>query len=80
MKKLKPLKPWFIEEPTAPDDYVGHAAIRKALAPEGIKVATGEHCHNRVSSLLCGERRMLTPFADGIQATASTRSHRCLPD
>lgn len=49
MKKLKPLKPWFIEEPTAPDDYVGHAAIRKALAPEGIKVATGEHCHNRVS-------------------------------
>lgn len=48
MKKLKPLNPWFIEEPTAPDDYVGHAAIRKALAPEGIKVATGEHCHNRV--------------------------------
>ncbi|GHJ90170.1 hypothetical protein NliqN6_6572 [Naganishia liquefaciens] len=48
MKKLKPLNPWFIEEPTAPDDYVGHAAIRKALAPEGIKVATGEHCHNRM--------------------------------
>jgi L-fuconate dehydratase len=49
MKKLEPLKPWFIEEPTAPDDAVGHAAIRKALKPHGIGVATGEHAHNRVS-------------------------------
>ena len=38
----------FIEEPTSPDDILGHAAIRKALAPYGIGVATGEHCHNRV--------------------------------
>lgn len=49
MKKLEPLKPWFIEEPTAPDDAVGHAAIRKALKPINIGVATGEHAHNRVS-------------------------------
>lgn len=49
MKKLEPVKPWFIEEPTAPDDVVGHAAIRKALKPHGIGVATGEHAHNRVS-------------------------------
>ena len=49
MKQLEPLKPWFIEEPTAPDDVVGHAAIRKALKPHGIGVATGEHAHNRVS-------------------------------
>jgi len=48
MKKLEPLKPWFIEEPTAPDDAVGHAAIRKALKPHGIGVATGEHAHNRM--------------------------------
>ncbi|CAD6581144.1 MAG: hypothetical protein TREMPRED_002933, partial [Tremellales sp. Tagirdzhanova-0007] len=48
MKKLEPLKPWFIEEPTAPDDVVGHAAIRKALKPYGIGVATGEHAHNRM--------------------------------
>lgn len=39
-------KPWFIEEPTSPDDVLGHAAIRKAVAP--IKVATGEMCQNRI--------------------------------
>jgi L-fuconate dehydratase len=49
MKKLEPIKPWFIEEPTAPDDVVGHASIRKQLKPYGIGVATGEHAHNRVS-------------------------------
>ncbi len=38
----------FIEEPTAPDDILGHAAIRKALKPHGIGVATGEHAHNRM--------------------------------
>ena len=38
----------FIEEPTAPDDILGHAAIRKALRPFGIGVATGEHAHNRM--------------------------------
>ena len=38
--------PWWIEEPTSPDDVLGHAAIRKAVAPT--RIATGEHCHNRV--------------------------------
>lgn len=38
----------FIEEPTSPDDILGHAAIRAALAPHGVGVATGEHCQNRV--------------------------------
>ncbi|KAF8333299.1 mandelate racemase/muconate lactonizing enzyme [Amanita rubescens] len=46
--KLKEIKPWFIEEPTAPDDILGHATIRKALKPHGIGVATGEHAHNRI--------------------------------
>ncbi|GGC08712.1 L-fuconate dehydratase [Cellulomonas carbonis] len=36
----------WIEEPTSPDDVLGHAAIKKGVAPVG--VATGEHCHNRV--------------------------------
>lgn len=36
----------WIEEPTSPDDILGHAAIRRAVAPVGM--ATGEHCHNRV--------------------------------
>jgi L-fuconate dehydratase len=38
----------FIEEPTAPDDILGHAAIRSALKPYSIGVATGEHAHNRM--------------------------------
>ena len=36
----------WIEEPTSPDDVLGHAAIARAVAPIG--VATGEHCANRV--------------------------------
>jgi len=46
MKELAQFKPWFIEEPTCPDDVLGHAAIAKAVAP--IKVATGEMCASRV--------------------------------
>ncbi|KAI0346382.1 enolase C-terminal domain-like protein [Trametopsis cervina] len=48
VQSLEEIKPWFIEEPTAPDDILGHAAIRKALKPHGIGVATGEHAHNRM--------------------------------
>ncbi len=43
---LAEFDPWWIEEPTSPDDVLGHAAIRRRVAP--VKVATGEHCHNRV--------------------------------
>ncbi len=46
MRELSRFNPLWIEEPTSPDDILGHAAIRKAVAPVG--VATGEHCHNRV--------------------------------
>ena len=38
--------PYFIEEPTSPDDVLGHKAIREAISP--IKVATGEMCQNRI--------------------------------
>jgi len=48
MKELKEFKPWFIEEPTSPDDILGHKAVRDALKPYGIGVATGEMCQNRV--------------------------------
>ncbi|KAL1873466.1 hypothetical protein VTK73DRAFT_914 [Phialemonium thermophilum] len=48
MRKFVEFKPIFIEEPTSPDDVLGHAAIRKALKPYGVGVATGEHCQNRV--------------------------------
>ncbi|PWY96842.1 enolase C-terminal domain-like protein [Testicularia cyperi] len=49
MRHLAPLKPWFIEEPTAPDDVLGHAAIRRGIQDLGIGVATGEHAHNRMT-------------------------------
>jgi L-fuconate dehydratase len=43
---LAEFKPLWIEEPTSPDDILGHATIRRAVAPIG--VATGEHGQNRV--------------------------------
>jgi L-fuconate dehydratase len=48
VRALAPCHPLWIEEPTSPDDILGHAAIARALAPLGIGVATGEHGHNRV--------------------------------
>ena len=46
VKMLQFARPLFIEEPTSPDDIMGHKAIRKAVYPT--KVATGEVCQNRV--------------------------------
>jgi L-fuconate dehydratase len=46
MKKLAQFAPLWIEEPTSPDDILGHKKIAEAVAP--ISVATGEHCHNRI--------------------------------
>ena len=46
VKALAQFDPWWIEEPTSPDDVLGHAAIAKAIAPIG--VATGEMCQTRV--------------------------------
>jgi len=45
-RALAPYDPWWVEEPTNPDDVLGHAAIRRAVAP--VRVATGEHVANRV--------------------------------
>ncbi|HYW35910.1 MAG TPA: L-fuconate dehydratase [Balneolaceae bacterium] len=46
MQALARFEPLWIEEPTSPDDILGHAAIQREIAP--IKVATGEHCQNRI--------------------------------
>ena len=46
VQKLAFAKPFFIEEPTSPDDVMGHKTIREEIAP--IKVATGEMCQNRI--------------------------------
>jgi L-fuconate dehydratase len=44
--QLKFANPWFIEEPTSPDDVEGHRKIRDAVAP--MLIATGEMCQNRI--------------------------------
>ncbi len=46
MQHLIPFDPWFIEEPTSPDDVSGHKKIRENIGD--VRVATGEHCQNRV--------------------------------
>ncbi|WP_371574349.1 L-fuconate dehydratase [Streptomyces sp. NBC_01314] len=45
-KALAPFAPYWIEEPTSPDDILGHATVRRGVAP--VKVATGEHVQNRI--------------------------------
>jgi L-fuconate dehydratase len=44
-KSLKELDLWWMEEPTSPDDILGHARIRRET---GVRIATGEHCQNKV--------------------------------
>ena len=46
VKALDEFEPYWIEEPTSPDDVLGHASIRRGVTP--IKVATGEHVQNRI--------------------------------
>jgi L-fuconate dehydratase len=43
--RLAEFNPWWMEEPTSPDDILGHARIAREVAP--VRIATGEHCHNR---------------------------------
>ncbi len=45
-RQLVELAPWWMEEPTSPDDILGHARIRREAAPT--RIATGEHCQNSV--------------------------------
>jgi L-fuconate dehydratase len=45
-RMLADAKPYWMEEPTNPDDILGHARIRREVKP--VRIATGEHCHNRV--------------------------------
>jgi L-fuconate dehydratase len=46
VNRMAEIRPYWIEEPTSPDDILGHARIASAVAP--VLVATGEHVHNRV--------------------------------
>jgi L-fuconate dehydratase len=47
LKELAFARPWFIEEPTSPDDVEGHRRIREAMRGS-MQVATGEMCQNRI--------------------------------
>lgn len=47
LEDLRFAKPWFIEEPTSPDDIEGHRRIREAMRGS-MQVATGEMCQNRI--------------------------------
>jgi L-fuconate dehydratase len=46
LRTLAPFDPWWIEEPVNPDDILGHEKVARAVRP--IRVATGEHTHNRI--------------------------------
>ena len=46
IKELSDFDLYWVEEPTSPDDILGHLAIAEAIAP--IRVASGEHAHNRI--------------------------------
>jgi L-fuconate dehydratase len=48
MSQLAKFQPYWIEEPTSPDDVLGHGAIARAMDKFNIGVATGEHCPNRI--------------------------------
>lgn len=45
IQRLAEFDPFWMEEPTSPDDVLGHARIAREVAP--IRIATGEHCQNR---------------------------------
>ncbi len=45
-RELEQYQPWWMEEPTSPDDILGHARIRREVP--GVRIATGEHCQNRI--------------------------------
>jgi L-fuconate dehydratase len=66
VKQLEKFQPWWIEEPTSPDDILGHKKIADAVKP--IKVATGEHCQNRVIF-----KQLITSGAIGICQIDSCR-------
>ena len=76
MHELAPFNPLWIEEPTSPDDVLGHATIARAVAPIG--VATGEHCAEprHVQAAPAGARHSILPDRQLPARRARTRSSR----
>jgi L-fuconate dehydratase len=76
MDRLREFDPYWIEEPTSPDDILGHAAIARGVAP--IRVATGEHVHNRVMfKQFFRPTRSPSARSTPRASAGSTRSSRC---
>lgn len=46
VNRLAQFDPWWMEEPTSPDDVLGYQAIATRVAP--VRLAGGEHCQNRI--------------------------------
>ena len=71
-------KPWFIEEPTSPDDVAGHRRIREAMKGS-MQVATGEMCQNRImfKQFIVGGAIDVVQIDARAASAASTRSSRC---
>jgi L-fuconate dehydratase len=70
---------WWAEEPTHPDDVLGHATIASAVRPLGIGVATGEHCANRiVFKQLLQARKAVRTHAPAIVVRERAEAH-CSP-
>jgi L-fuconate dehydratase len=72
VRALAPYNPYWIEEPTSPDDVLGHAAIRRAIQP--IKVATGENVANRVMF----KQLLQADAVDIVQVDAATICGTCM--
>jgi L-fuconate dehydratase len=66
VNRLAEYSPYWIEEPTSTDEILGHATIRKGVAP--IRVATGEAVHNRIIF-----KQMLQAGAIDVMQIDSTR-------
>jgi L-fuconate dehydratase len=75
VRALSHFKLWWIEEPTSPDDVLGHATIANAVRPVG--VATGEHAQNRIIfKQLLRPRRSTSVRSTAAVSAASTRTSR----
>ena len=75
IRALAPYEPWWVEEPTSPDDVLGHATIRRAVRP--VRIATGEHVQNRIvfKQLLQAEAVDVVQI-DAARVAGRQREHR----
>ena len=69
-RELQQFDPWWMEEPTSPDDVLGHARIRREVP--GVRIATGEHCQNRILFKQFMQAHAIRSTAAASQASTKT--------